>query len=100
VNRLVLKYATPLTLAILAIFAWVTYRRVMAGGLGSITLMAATTVAVWVIGTFAFIYFWPRITVGGFKRIFVRRGLGGGPIPVTQFTLCRRAHPSPLDPAA
>lgn len=81
-NRLILKYATPVTIAILAIFAWVTYRRIEAGGLGSIILLAATTVAIWVIGTFIFIYFWPRITVGGFKRIFVRRGLGSGPIPV------------------
>jgi hypothetical protein len=81
-NRLILKYATPVTIAILAIFAWVTYRRIEAGGLGSIILLVATTVAIWVIGTFVFIYFWPRITVGGFKRIFVRRGLGGGPIPV------------------
>jgi len=81
-NRLILKYATPVTIAILAIFAWVTYRRIEAGGLGSIILLVATTAAIWVIGTFVFIYFWPRITVGGFKRIFVRRGLGGGPIPV------------------
>jgi hypothetical protein len=81
-NRLILKYATPVTIAILAIFAWVTYRRIAAGGLGSIILLVATTVAIWVICTFVFIYFWPRITVGGFKRIFVRRGLGGGPIPV------------------
>lgn len=81
-NRLILKYATPVTIAILATFAWVTYRRIATGGLGSIILLAATTLAVWVIGTFVFIYFWPRITVGSFKRIFVRRGLGGGPIPV------------------
>ncbi|MGY3564810.1 DUF1254 domain-containing protein [Sinomonas sp. RB5] len=81
-NRLILKYATPVTIAILAIFAWVTYRRIAAGGLSSIVLLAATAVAIWVIGTFVFIYFWPRITVGGFKRTLVRRGLGGGPIPV------------------
>ncbi|MDQ0754520.1 DUF1254 domain-containing protein [Arthrobacter sp. B3I4] len=81
-NRLILKYATPVTIAILAIFAWVTYRRIAVGGLGSIILLIATAVAVWVIGTFVFFYFWPRITVSGFKRIFVRRGLGGGPIPV------------------
>ncbi|KQQ81453.1 DUF1254 domain-containing protein [Arthrobacter sp. Leaf137] len=81
-NRLILKYATPVTIAILAIFTWVTYRRIAAGGLDSIILLVATTVAIWVIGTFVFIYVWPRITVGGFKRIFVRRGLGGGPIPV------------------
>lgn len=81
-NRLILKYATPVTIAILAIFAWVTYRRIAADGLGSIILLTAVAVAIWAIGTFAFIYFWPRITVGGFKRIFVRRGLPGGPIPV------------------
>jgi len=81
-NRLILKYATPATIAILAVFAWVTYRRIAAGGPGAIVLPAAIAVAVWVIGTFVFIYLWPRITVGGFKRIFVRRGLGGGPIPV------------------
>lgn len=33
-------------------------------------------------GTAAFIHWWPRITVGGFKRAITRRGLGGGPIPV------------------
>jgi hypothetical protein len=81
-NRLILKYATPVTIVILAIFAWVIYRRVAEGGLEAIFLLAAIAVAVWVLGAFAFIYFWPRITVGGFKRIFGRRGLGGGPIPV------------------
>jgi hypothetical protein len=81
-NRLILKYATPVTIVILAIFAWVIYRRIADGGLGAIILLAVTAVVVWVVGTFVFIYFWPRITVGGFKRIFVGRGLGGGPIPV------------------
>ena len=81
-NRLILKYATPITIVILAIFAWVIYRRIADGGLGAIILLASTAVAIWVVGTFVFIYFWPRITVGGFKRVFVRRGLGGGPIPV------------------
>ncbi|MCY0905278.1 DUF1254 domain-containing protein [Arthrobacter sp. H14-L1] len=81
-NRFILKYATAVTIAILAIFAWVTSRRISAGGLGSIIVLAATTAAIWVIGTFVFIYFWPRITLGGFKRIFIRHGLGEGPIPV------------------
>ena len=81
-NRLILKYATPLTIAILVVFAWVTYRRIADGGIGAILVMAVTAVTVWVVGTVVFIYFWPRITVGGFKRVFVRRGLGGGPIPV------------------
>jgi len=81
-NRLILKYATPVTIVILAIFAWVIYRRIADRGLGAILLLAVTALIVWVLGAFAFIYFWPRITVGGFKRIFVKRGLGGGPIPV------------------
>jgi hypothetical protein len=33
-------------------------------------------------GSLAFIYYWPRITVGGFKRAILKRGFGGGPIPV------------------
>ena len=80
-NRLILKYATPVTIVILALFAWVIYRRIADGGLDAIILLAVTAVSVWVAGKFVFIYFWPRITVGGFKRIFVSRGLGGGPIP-------------------
>lgn len=81
-NRLILKYATPITIVILAIFVWVIDRRIADGGLGAIVLLAWTAVAIWVVGTLVYIYFWPRITVGGFKRIFVTRGLGGGPIPV------------------
>lgn len=81
-NRLILKYGTPVTIVILAIFAWVIYRRVAAGGVDAIVLLAVTAVIVWVLGAFVFIYFWPRITVGGFKRIFVGSGLGGGPVPV------------------
>jgi hypothetical protein len=81
-NRLILKYGTTVTVIILAVFAWVIYRRVADGGVDAIILLAATAVVVWVAGAFVFIYFWPRITVGGFKRIFVGRGLGGGPIPV------------------
>lgn len=34
------------------------------------------------LGAPAFIYLWPRLTVGGYKRTIVRRGLGAGPIPV------------------
>ena len=37
---------------------------------------------VWPLGAFVFIYFWPRITVGGFKRAILNRGFGGGPIPI------------------
>lgn len=49
--------------------------------MSAILLLASTAVVVWVLGAFVFVYFWPRITVDGFKRIFVRPGLGG-PIPV------------------
>ncbi|MEV6843163.1 DUF1254 domain-containing protein [Actinoplanes sp. NPDC051411] len=78
-NRLILKHGRPVTVVILAVFAWVVYTRI--AGRGVIPL-ATTAVIVWVLGTFAFIYFWPWITVNGFRRIFVHHGLGGGPIPV------------------
>jgi hypothetical protein len=81
-NRLILKHGTLVTTVILAIFAWVVYARVARGGLDAILVLAVTAVVLWVLGAFVFIYFWPRITVGGFKRVFVNRGLGGGPIPV------------------
>lgn len=81
-NRLILKYGTPVTIVILAIFVWVIYRQLANGGVDAIVLLAVTAVIVWVLGAFVFIYFWPLITVGGFKHIFVRRGLGGGPVPV------------------
>jgi hypothetical protein len=44
--------------------------------------LAVTAVVVWLIGAFVFIYSWPQITVGGFKRAIVKRGFGGGPIPI------------------
>jgi len=81
-NRLILRHGVAVTIIILAIFTLVAVRRIVTGGVPAIIVLAATALVVWVIGTFVFIYFWPRITVGGFKRVFVRRGLGGGPIPV------------------
>jgi hypothetical protein len=81
VNRLVLKYPYPITAAILAVFAWVVYRR-LADGLAAIIPLAVAAGIVWLLGTFVFIYFWPQITVGGFKRAIVKRGFGGGPVPV------------------
>jgi hypothetical protein len=80
-NRLILKYAYPLTAVVLAIFAWVIYQRISRGWSAVITL-AVAAVIVWALGTPTFIYFWPRITVTGFKRAIVKRGFGGGPIPV------------------
>lgn len=80
-NRLVLKYGYRITVVILLVFAWVVYRR-LAGGVDAIIPLASAATVVWVVGSLAFIYFWPRITVDGFKRAILRRGFGGGPIPV------------------
>lgn len=80
-NRLILKYGYPVTAVILAIFAWVIYRRISLGW-SEVIPLAVTGVIVWALGTPAFIYLWPRITVAGFKRSIVKRGFGGGPIPV------------------
>lgn len=79
-NRLILKYGYPITAVILAIFAWVVYRRVVAGS--DMVALIVVAVVVWAVGTWAFIFFWPRLVVGGFKRAILKRGLGGGPIPV------------------
>jgi len=81
VNRLTLQYAYPITAVILLVFAWVVAQR-LARGVEAIVPLAVSAVVVWLIGTFVFIYFWPRITVGGFKRAIVNRGFGGGPIPI------------------
>lgn len=76
-NRLILKYRYPVTIVILLIFAWVITRR-LGQGVGAIVPLAVTAGTVWLLGTVAFIAFWPRITVGGFKRAILRHGLGGG----------------------
>jgi hypothetical protein len=81
VNRLILQYGYPITAVILLIFAWVVAQR-LARGVDTIIPLAVAAVIVWLLGTFVFIYFWPQITVGGFKRAIVKRGFGGGPIPV------------------
>jgi hypothetical protein len=80
-NRLILKYAYPITAVILVVFAWVVYRRI-ALAWSQVIPLAIAAVIVWALGTPAFIYFWPRITVTGFKRAILKRGFGGGPIPV------------------
>ncbi len=81
-NRLVLRHGTPVTIVILALFAWVVTSRIIGGGVQAVVLLAATAAGVWAVGTVVFICLWPRITVGGFHRILTKRGLGGGPIPV------------------
>ena len=80
-NRLILKYGYPLTAVVLALYAWVIYRRISLGW-SEVIVLAVAAVIVWALGVPTFIYFWPRITVAGFKRAIVKRGFGGGPIPV------------------
>lgn len=79
-NRLILKYGRPLTAVILAIFAWVIYRRIASGD--SIIPLATAAVIVWGLGAPALIYLWPRLTVNGYKRAILKHGFGEGPIPV------------------
>ena len=80
-NRLILKYPYPISAVILLVFAWVVGQR-LSRGVEAIIPLAVAAVVVWLLGVFVFIYLWPQITVGGFKRAIVRRGFGGGPIPV------------------
>src|SRR5215831_6348884 len=94
-NRLILKYAYPITFIILAILAWVVYRIFSAGGSGLIGFVVVTVI-VWVLGTVVFIYLWPRFTYSAYKRAIVQHGLGDGPVPVN--TLYATPHLS--SPAA
>ncbi len=80
-NRLILKYPYPFAAAILAVFAWVVYRR-LGDGVDALIPLAVVAAIVWLLGAFVFISFWPQITVGGFKRAILKRGLGGGPIAI------------------
>lgn len=80
-NRLILKYPYPITAVILLIFGWVIIQR-LARGVEAIIPLALATLIVWPLGTFVFVYLWPRITVAGFKRAILNRGFGGGPIPI------------------
>lgn len=80
-NRLILKYKYPVTAVILLIFAWVIYTRI-SHGWSDITTLAVAAAIVWALGVPAFIYLWPRITVSGYRRAIIRRGFGGGPVPV------------------
>ena len=79
-NRRILQYGRPITAVILVVFAWVVYRRIASGQ--AIIPLAIAGLIVWALGTPAFIYLWPRITVNGFKRAILTQGFGGGPIPV------------------
>jgi len=70
-NRFILKHKYLVTLAIFAILAWASRRQFSARGSILIT-WAAVAVTVWVLGTFVFIYYWPRITYTGLKRVITR----------------------------
>jgi len=94
-NRLILKYAYPITFAILAVLAWVVYRYFSMGGSQLITFVVVAVI-VWGLGTCVFLYFWPPITYSAYKRAVVQHGLGGDPIPVNTLY----AVPTLASPAA
>jgi hypothetical protein len=93
-NRLILKYGYPITIAILAVMAWVIYREFARGG-SQLIPFVVVAVLLWGLGTFAFIYFWPAITYSAYKRAIVQHG-PGGPIPVNTLY----AVPTRVSPAA
>ena len=93
-NRLILKYAYPIAFAIFAVLAWVVYREISVRR-SELIPFAVVAVLVWGIGTFAFIYLWPRFTYSAFKRAIVQHGFGGGPIPVNaMYAVPKLASPS------
>jgi hypothetical protein len=92
-NRLILKYGYPITIAILAVMAWVVYREFALGG-SQLIPFVVVAVLVWGVGTFVFIYFWPAITYSAFKRAILQHG-PGGPIPInTLYATPTRVSPS------
>ena len=80
-NRLILKYKYLVTAVIMLIFAWVIYTR-LAHGWSNLIILAVAAVIVYLLLVPVFIFLWPRFTVTGFKRVIVKRGFSGGPIPV------------------
>ncbi|MEI6309774.1 MAG: DUF1254 domain-containing protein [bacterium] len=96
-NRLILKYKYPLTFAILAVLAWVVYRRISAGS--DLITFAVAIAIVWALGTFLFIYFWPRIVLRAYRRASLVEGFGEGPIPVnTLYTQPQALFADPFAP--
>jgi hypothetical protein len=92
-NRFILKYAYPITFAILAVLAWVVYREFSVRR-SELIPFAVVAVLVWGLGTLVFIYFWPRLTFTAFRRA-VAHGLGGDPIPLnTLYAVPTLASPS------
>ena len=94
-NRLILKYKYLFTFVILAVLAWAIYRQLSVGS-GFIT-EAVVAVIVWMLGTFLFVYFWPRIVLSGYKRAALVKGFGDGPIPInTLYTQPQALFTDPL----
>ena len=92
-NKLILKYAYPLTFALLVLLAWVVYKHISTG----IMPLAVAVAIVWPTATFLFIYFWPRLILGVYKRAALVKGFGDGPIPVnTLYTQPQALFADPL----
>jgi hypothetical protein len=92
-NRMILKYAYPLTIVILAVLAWAVYKQIVKGG--DLITYFAEIIIVWIIGTFLFIYFWPSMTYSAYKRAILQDGMGGVPIPVnTLYAVPNRSSPA------
>ena len=79
-NKFILKHAYLVTGVILAILAWFVYRQFIVVR-SPLFPFAAVAAVVWGLGTFVFIYYWPRITYSAYKRAILQHGLGG-PIPI------------------
>jgi hypothetical protein len=95
-NRLILKYKYLVTFAILAVLAWVVYRKISLGW-SEVIPLAVAAIIVWVLGTFVFIYFWPRIVLSAYKRAALAKGFGDGPIPInTLYTQSQALFADPL----
>jgi hypothetical protein len=71
VNRFILRHKYLVTFVILATLAWSIYRQFIVVR-SPLLPFAAVVAAVWGLGTFAFIYYWPAITYTGFKRAITR----------------------------
>lgn len=80
-SRVIVKYAYPITTVVLLIFAFVVYQR-LAKGWSNLEVLGIAAAVVFVILVPLFLLLWPRITVSGYKRAILRRGLGDGPIPL------------------
>jgi hypothetical protein len=92
-NKLLLKYAYPLTFALLVLLAWVVYQHVSTG----IVPLAVAAVIVWPTATFLFIYFWPRLILGVYKKAALVKGFGDGPIQInTLYTQPQALFADPL----